>query len=219
MKHAPLATALVLALAACGNSAAPAASTQAPSDEAPAAGTDTAPPPAGTDYIGGTGDATAAAEPATDEVTTAAGTDAEDTQYFDFSGAALERVRSDGRPATPELRDAARRIVDATGAERGCEAYPETERLFMLDLDGQPGDEALLVYNMQSCTDGGGNYYDRNGYVLRQVDGDWRQVAEFSVGTKLVGDATISALEPGVVVVSPAAGSMVEPQRVEIPAR
>lgn len=219
MKHAPLAAALVLALAACGNSAAPAASTQAPSDEAPVAGPDAAPPPAGTDYIAGTGDATAAAEPATDEVTTAAGTDAEDTQYFDFSGAALERVRSDGRPATPELRDAARRIVDATGAERGCEAYPETERLFMLDLDGQPGDEALLVYNMQSCTDGGGNYYDRNGYVLRQVDGDWRQVAEFSVGTKLVGDATISALEPGVVVVSPAAGSMVEPQRVEIPAR
>jgi len=33
-----------------------------------------------------------------------------------------------------------------------------------------------------------------------------------------VGNATISALEPGLVVVSPDAGSEATPQRVEIPA-
>ena len=210
MNHGARATARVLARAAGGKPGGAAAWRDPAATGAPAAGTD---------YIAGTGDATATAEPATDEVIATTGSDAEDTQYFDFSGAALSKIRADGRPATPELRDAARRIVDATGAERGCEAYPETERLFMLDLDGQPGDEALLLYNMQDCGGGGGNYYDRSGYVLRQVDGEWRQVAEFSVGTKLVGDATISALEPGVVVVTPAAGSMVDPQRVEIPAR
>ena len=129
MTHAPLAAALVLALAACG---------QSPGDRVPVLpDREAASPPqaADTGYIAGTGDAIAPAAPATDEVPTTPGSDAEDAQYFDFSGDALAVVRARARPATPELRDAARRIVDATGEERGCGAYPEGERLFMLDLD------------------------------------------------------------------------------------
>lgn len=200
MTDAPLATALVLALAlaACDQSPEPTA----------AAGMDaaaTTPAPtaaAGPEYIAGTGDAIAPAEPATDEVATTPGSDAEDTQYFDFSGDALLRIRADARPATPELRDAARRIVDATGEERGCGAYPEGERLFMLDLDGAPGEEALLLYTMEGC-EGVANYYDRNGYVLRQVDGEWQQVAEFSLGTRLVGPAHVTSIGNGRLVVTP----------------
>ena len=174
------------------------------------------PPPPPVEYVAGTGDVLTAAEPATDEGPTEAGTDAGDSQYFDFSGAALDQVRREARPAPPALRDAARQLVDETGRERGCGTYPEGERLFVLDLDGEPGGDALLLYTMEGCG-GGGNYYDRSGYVLREVDGTWTRVAEFPMGTKLVGNATISALEPGVVVVSPDAGSRYEPQRVDIP--
>lgn len=200
----PTLAALAFALAACGQAG------------APAAGAEDAPPPA-PDYIAGTGDATAAAAPASDEVAATPGSDAEDTQYFDFSGAALEHVRSSARPATPALREAARALVDATGEERGCDAWPEGERLFLLDLDGHPGDEALLLYTMEGCGDGG-NYYDRSGYVLRESGGEWRPVAEFPLGTKLVGSATISELEPGLLVASPEGDSMFEQVRVEIPA-
>lgn len=186
-----------------------AAAPQSPA--APAAPAASAP-----DYVAGTGGPTMTAEPATDEVPTGAGTDAEDARYFDFSGAALERMRRDARPAPPALRDAARRLVDATGRERGCGTYPEGERLFVLDLDGRPGDEALLLYTMEGCGDGG-NYYDRAGYVLRETGGTWTPAAEFALGTRLVGNATISALEPGLVVVTPDAGSQALAQRVQIP--
>ncbi|MGY1458202.1 MULTISPECIES: hypothetical protein [unclassified Luteimonas] len=204
MKSMTLAV-LAALLAACTPSTAPDAS------EAQ----DVAPPGTGTDYIAGTGDAIAPAEPATDEVATTAGSDAEDTQYFDFSGDALLRVRADARPATPELRDAARRIVDATGEERGCGAYPEGERLFMLDLDGAPGEEALLLYTMEGC-EGMANYYDRNGYVLRQVDGAWQQVAEFSLGTRLVGPAHVTSIGNGKLVVTPEDGSMAQAAEVVV---
>lgn len=210
MSRLALPAALALALAACGQP--PVQADAAAPEAVPAAEPSPAP-----DLIAGTGAPTAAAEPATDEVAATPGSDAEDTQYFDFSGAALERMRVDARAATPALRDAARRLVDATGEERGCGTYPEGERLFLLDLDGQPGDEALLLYTMEGCG-GGGNYYDRAGYVLREVDGAWTPVADFPLGTKLVGNATISALEPGLVVTSPDGDSMAEPQRVEIPA-
>ncbi|MEN1957796.1 hypothetical protein [Luteimonas changyuni] len=218
MTRLPLTIALALVLTACGQSNAPATSMDTASPEALAAASEPSARATGTTLIAGTGDATPAAAPATDEVVATAGSDAEDTQYFDFSGPALEKVRNEGRAATPELRDAARRLVDATGEERECGTYPEGERLFMLDLDGQPGDEALLLYTMEGCG-GGGNYYDRSGYVLREVDGAWKAVADFPLGTKLVGNATISALEPGVVVVSPEGDSVFEQQRVEIPPR
>lgn len=216
--------ALALALAGCGPATPPGAQPDAAAASGAGAGTADGSDPAAaargappsSDYIAGTGDAMAAAEPASDELAATPGSDAEDTQYFDFSGAALAKMRSEARPATPALRDAARALVDATGAERGCGTYPEGERLFMLDLDGQPGDEALLLYTMEGCGDGG-NYYDRSGYVLRESGGEWRPVAEFPLGTKLVGNATVSALEPGVVVVSPEGDSLFEPQRVEIP--
>ncbi|MBJ6980270.1 hypothetical protein [Luteimonas sp. MC1895] len=210
------ALALAIALAACSPSDAPAA-TASPADASAIPTADSVPSPA-PDLIAGTGSPTTAAEPATDELAATPGSDAEDTQYFDFSGAALARMRSEARPATPALRDAARRIVDETGRERECGTYPEGERLFVLDLDGRPGDEALLLYTMEGCG-GGGNYYDRSGYVLREVDGAWTQVAEFPMGTKLVGNATISALEPGVVVISPDGDSLFEPHRAEIPPR
>lgn len=208
--------ALAIALAACSPSDAP-AGTASPAEAGVVPTADNAPAPA-PDLIAGTGLPTTAAEPATDELAATPGSDAEDTQYFDFSGAALARMRSDARPATPSLRDAARRIVDETGRERECGTYPEGERLFVLDLDGQPGDEALLLYTMEGCG-GGGNYYDRSGYVLREVDGAWAPVAEFPMGTKLVGNATISALEPGVVIISPDGDSLFEPHRAEIPPR
>lgn len=211
--HLAVPAAFALALGACSPPTVPAT----PEGSAHDVATPAPQARAVTDDIAGTGEKMPATEPATDEVATTPGSDAEDTQYFDFSGTALDRVRGDARPATPGLRDAARRIVDGTAAERACEAFPEGERLFLLDLDGQPGDEALLLYTMQACGDGGGNYYDRNGYVLREQDGGWQPVAEFSLGTKLVGNATVSAFAPGVVVVSPEEGSMVEPQRVEIP--
>ena len=220
MTRYALPSTLALVLAACGQATAPAtpadAAATASAQTPPASVTAAAPPTP--DLIAGTGLPTTAAEPATDEVAATPGSDAEDTQYFDFSGAALARVRSDARPATPALRDAARRLVDDTGRERGCGTYPEGERLFLLDLDGQPGDEALLLYTMEGCG-GGGNYYDRSGYVLREADGGWVPVAEFPLGTKLVGNATISALEPGVVVVGPEGDSLFEQQRVEIPPR
>lgn len=220
-----LAFALATVLAACGQSAAPevqadtvdAAATPGTATATTAGSAATAPPPPTPDLIAGTGSATTAAEPATDEVAATPGSDAEDTQYFDFSGAALARMRSDARPAPPALRDAARRLVDETAGERGCGTYPEGERLFVVDLDGQPGDEALLLYTLEGC--GGGNYYERGGYVLREADGTWAQVVDFPLGTKLVGNATISALEPGVVVVSPDGDSMFEPHRAEIPPR
>lgn len=213
MTDAPLTTAFAFALvlAACGQPPEPTASA-----EADAAATAPAPTPSpGTEYIAGTGDAIAPAEPATDEVATTAGSDAEDTQYFDFSGDALVRVRADARPATPELRDAARRIVDATAEERGCGAYPEGERLFMLDLDGVPGDEGLLLYTMEGC-EGMANYYDRNGYVLRQVDGAWTQVEAFSLGTRLVGPAHVTSIGDGRLVVTPEDGSMAQAAEVVI---
>lgn len=219
-----LAFALATVLAACDQSAAPAF----PADTADAgaapgmasattAGSVASTPPPAPDLIAGTGSPTTAAEPATDEVAATPGSDAEDTQYFDFSGAALARMRSDARPAPPALRDAARRLVDDTASERECGTYPEGERLFVVDLDGKPGEEALLLYTLEGC--GGGNYYERGGYVLRETDGAWKAVADFPLGTKLVGNATISALEPGVVVVSPDGDSMFEPHRAEIPPR
>lgn len=212
----PTLAVLALVLAACGQAGAPATdATDAPPSASPAAGDSRTAPPA-PDYVAGTGDATAAAAPASDEVAATPGSDAEDTQYFDFSGAALEHVRSSARPATPALREAARALVDATGKERGCDAWPEGERLFLLDLDGQPGDEALLLYTMEGCG-GGGNYYDRSGYVLRETSGEWRPVAEFPLGTKLVGNATISELEPGLIVASPEGDSLFEQVRVQIP--
>ncbi len=226
-----LALALMTALAACGGNPAPAL----PADTADvavasgptstlaagtAAGSAAAtPPPPTPDLIAGTGSPTTAAEPATDEVAATPGSDAEDTQYFDFSGAALARMRSDARPAPSALRDAARRLVDETASERECGTYPEGERLFVVDLDGQPGEEALLLYTLEGCGGDGGNYYERGGYVLREADGAWAPVADFPLGTKLVGNATISALEPGVVVVSPDGDSMFEPHRAEIPPR
>lgn len=211
MTNAPLTATLVLALAACGPSPGPAVSPGMDAD---------APPPvpaatAGTQYIAGTGDATAPAEPATDELAATPGSDAEDTQYFDFSGEALARVRAEGRPATPELRDAARRIVDATGETRGCGTFPEGERLFMLDLDGRPGDEALLLYTMQGCEEMA-NYHERNGYVLRQLDGDWRQVAEFSLGTRMVGPAHVTSIADGRLVVTPDDDSLAQAAEVVI---
>ena len=221
-----LAFALATVLAACGQSASPArradtvdaaATSSAASGVTPAPATMTPPSPA-PDLIAGTGSPTTAAEPATDEVAATPGSDAEDTQYFDFSGAALARMRSDARPAPPALRDAARRLVDDTASKRECGTYPEGERLFVVDLDGQPGEEALLLYTLEGCG-GGGNYYERGGYVLREADGAWAPVADFPLGTKLVGNATISALEPGVVVVSPDGDSMFEPHRAEIPPR
>lgn len=213
----PLAAlALAAALAACGPTAAPAPgdADAAPSGPpAPATVTPSAP-----DLIAGTGAPTTAAEPATDEVAATPGSDAEDNQYFDFSGAALDRMRKDARPAPPALREEARRLVDATASERGCGTYPEGERLFVVDLDGRPGEEALLLYTLQGCGDGG-NYHERGGYVLRETDGNWAPVVDFPLGTKLVGNARISALEPGVLVVSPDGDSMFEQQRVDIPAR
>lgn len=208
------ALALAIALAGCGPAGNPAASA-APADADTAAARAHAPSPA-PDLIAGTGSPTTVVEPATDELAATPGSDAEDSQYFDFSGAALARVRSDARPASPALRDAARRIVDETGRKRGCGTYPEGERLFVLDLDGRPGDEALLLYTMEGCG-GGGNYYDRSGYVLREVGGAWKPVAEFPMGTKLVGNATISALEPGAVIISPDGDSRFEPHRAEVP--
>jgi len=209
MTHAPLAAALVLALAACG---------QSPGDRVPVLpDREAASPPqaADTGYIAGTGDAIAPAAPATDEVPTTPGSDAEDAQYFDFSGDALAVVRARARPATPELRDAARRIVDATGEERGCGAYPEGERLFMLDLDDLPGEEALLLYTMEGCEDMA-NYFDRNGYVLRNADGDWRQVAGFSLGTRMVGAARITSIANGRLVVTPDEDSLAQAAEVAI---
>ncbi|GGJ99198.1 hypothetical protein [Luteimonas terricola] len=210
MINAALTTALALVLAACGQSPEPTASAEDAAAIPPA--TTAA---AGTEYIAGTGDATAPAEPATDEVATTPGSDAEDTQYFDFSGDALARIRADARPATPDLRDAARRIVDATGEERGCGTHPEGERLFMLDLDGEPGEEALLLYTMEGC-ENVANYYDRNGYVLRQVEGDWQQVGDFSLGTRLVGPAHISSITDGRLVVTPEDDSMAQAAEVVI---
>lgn len=221
-----LAFALATVLAACGQSSPPAdaagrgdpAAAPAAVETPAAAGVAT--PPSAPDLIAGTGSPTTAAEPATDEVAATPGSDAEDTQYFDFSGAALARMRSDARPAPPALRDAARRLVDSTAGERGCGTYPEGERLFVVDLDGQPGEEALLLYTLEGCgPDRGGNYYERGGYVLRESDGAWAPAVDFPLGTKLVGNATISALEPGVVVVSPDGDSMFEPHRAEIPPR
>lgn len=216
-RPAVAAAALALALSACGPAGTPAgapapASTARDAPATPAA----APTPAGNGDVAGTGDPVSATEPATDEQVVAPGSDAEDTRYFDFSGAALAHMRSQARPATSELRDAARRLVDATGEERGCDAWPEGERLFMLDLDGRPGDEALLLYTMEGCWDGG-NYYDRSGYVLRETGGEWRPVAEFPLGTKMVGNAVISEIEPGLIVVSPEGDSLFEQVRVEIP--
>lgn len=209
MNHLPSAIAIACGLALC------LAACDGATPQAAPATPHTAPAPAPA-AIAGTGEATAVAEPATDEVAATPGSDAEDTQYFDFSGSALARVRGDGRAATPELREAARRLVDATGRERGCGTYPEGERLFVLDLDGRPGDEALLLYTMEGCGDGG-NYYDRGGYVLRRGEGGWAPAAEFALGTRLVGNATISAIEPGVLVLSPEGDSLFEAQRVEIP--
>lgn len=220
MTRFALASTLSLVLAACGQAPTPAASAGAAAAPGPVADPGAAPiatPSPTPDLIAGTGAPTTAAEPATDEVAATPGSTAEDTQYFDFSGAALDRVRSEARPAPPALRDAARRLVDDTGRERECGTYPEGERLFVLDLDNQPGEEALLLYTMEGC--GGGNYYDRGGYVLREVDGAWKAVADFPLGTKLVGNATISALEPGVVVVSPEGDSLFEPHRAGIPSR
>ncbi|HEY4528804.1 MAG TPA: hypothetical protein VIG97_00535 [Luteimonas sp.] len=224
-RNTVLAFALVAALSACGQSTAPArlpadtdaAATSSSTPDTGFASTAATTPPPVPDLIAGTGSPTTAAEPATDEVAATPGSDAEDTQYFDFSGAALARMRSDARPAPPALRDAARRLVDDTASERECGTYPEGERLFVVDLDGKPGEEALLLYTLEGC--GGGNYYERGGYVLRETDGAWKAVADFPLGTKLVGNATISALEPGVVVVSPDGDSMFEPHRAEIPPR
>jgi hypothetical protein len=210
MKHLPLIALPGLLLAACGQSPIPPAS----ADTAPPAAPPIPAMRAGADSIAGTGDTTPAAEPATDEVPTTPGSDAEDTQYFDFDGEALARIRT-ARPATPELRDAARSIVDATGEERGCGAHPEGERLFMLDLDGRPGDEALLLYTMEGC-EGVENYYDRNGYVLRQVDGGWRKVAEFPLGTRMLGAAHITSIGGGRLVVTPEEGSMAQAADVAI---
>ena len=212
--HFAVPAAFALALCACSPPPLP-----APPDGAANAAAPAPQAPAVTDDIAGTGERMPATEPATDEVATTPGSDAEDTQYFDFSGTALDRVRGDARPANPGLRDAARRLVDQTAAERACEAFPEGERLFMRELDGQPGEEALLLYTMQACGEGGGgNYYDRNGYVLREQAGEWQPVAEFSLGTSLVGNATVSAFAPGVIVVTPEQDTIMEPQRVEIPA-
>jgi hypothetical protein len=201
---------LALVLAACAQPAVPSAGSEAGAGRpAPGPVVDAAPKP-----IAGTGDVIPAAEPATDEVQTTPGSDAEVTQYFDFRGEALATIRR-ARPATPLLRDAARAIVDATGKARDCGTHPEGERLFMLDLDGVPGDEALLLYTMEGC-EGVENYYDRNGAVLRQVDGQWRKAADFPLGTRMLGAAHVTSITAGRLVVTPEEGSMAQAADVAI---
>src|SRR5690606_21420744 len=214
-----LALPLALALAACGPGPATGSpeSPESPGSPGAAAPAVAAPAPQRIDGLSGTGEPMPPAEPATDEVAATPGSDAEENQFFDFSGAALEKVRAGARPAPVPLREAARRLVDATAEERGCGPYPEGERLFVLDLDGRPGAEALLLYTMQGCG-GGGTCYARAGDVLREAGDRWEQVAAFDLGTKLVGNAAISAIEPGVLVLSPDGDSRFEPARVEIPA-
>ena len=209
----PCALAFGVALAACGESGTSTTTVASASDAIPPAAAATVGAPA--EAIAGTGARTTVAEPATDEVPTTPGSDAEDAQYFDFTGEALATVRANARAATPPLRDAARRLVDATAEKDGCGTYPEGERLFLLDLDGRPGDEALLLYTLEGCNDMQ-NYYDRNGYVLRESDGAWNQVAEFSLGTRLVGPARISSLTGGRLVVTPDADSQAQAAEISL---
>src|SRR5690606_41261201 len=96
MTRLPLTVALALVLSACGQSNAPATSMDTASPEALAAAPEPSARVTGTALIAGTGDATPAAAPATDEVVAPAASDAEDTHYFDRSCPAPETARNAG---------------------------------------------------------------------------------------------------------------------------
>lgn len=200
-----LATALALLLVGCGDRGP--APGNASTDAAPAA------PPIST----AAAPAQTSATPASPSPAPASTGVIDPQQLSDFSGAALDEARQRARQPDAALESAARVAMDAAATQREC-AGIEEPRVLALDLDGAPGDEALALYTAYGCY-GMDNYFERNGIVLRQEGAAWAPVAEFALGTRMVGGARISALEPGVVVVTPDEGSDATGGSTEIPAR
>lgn len=139
-----------------------------------------------------------------------------DDPDLDFSGAALAHVRAHGRPATPALQAAARRAIEASAGEEGCQV--DGERLFEVDVDGDGRAEGLAAWTESGCGGSAGNYYARQLAVLRAQGDDWTPVLTgVSLGTKLVGARRIDAIDGGRLSLRPEDGSLAQAETVVVP--
>ncbi len=136
-----------------------------------------------------------------------------DSLDLDFSGAGADAMRQRARPAPVALRSAARALVADAAAADDCDTYPDGDRVFFADLDGDGQPEGLAIYTLEGCG-GGGNNYTRSAAVLRDSPTQgWTKVTEFTMGTKLVGERTVTRIDRGALMLDGSAG----PQTARIP--